>query len=242
MSLPTWKPWHLRWTPEHIRRFWDWYAQHSSLRDEYFSKSVGHSMLDEMRRHIQISGLVVDLGAGPGFLTEHLLAAGLQTLAIDSSSASVETLIRKFGEHPRFQGAQVSEGRIPLEDATADVVLLVETIEHVEATDALALLDDVHRVLRPNGYVVMTTPNRENLKQNEVICPDCGCVFHRMQHVRSFSPGELAAVAEQATFRTLTCRATYFSPLRGVRRMLERVRRAIERRGKPHLLYIGRRE
>ena len=241
MNLSTWKPWHLRWTPEHIRRFWDWYAQHTSLRDEYFSKSVGHSMLDEVRRHIQISGLVVDLGAGPGFVTGHLLAAGLQTLAIDSSKASIEALGQRFGGHPQFRGAQVSEGRLPLEDATADVVLLVETIEHVEATDALALLRDVHRVLRPNGHVVMTTPNGENLTQNEVMCPDCGCVFHRMQHLRSFSSRELAAMAEQANFRTLTSRATYFSPLRGLHRRLEWVRRGIERRGNPHLLYIGRR-
>lgn len=241
MSTSTWKPWRLRWTAEHIRRFWDWYAQHSSLRDEYFSRSVGHSMLDEVRRHIPISGLVVDLGAGPGFITEHLLAAGHQTIAIDSSSASVEALQQRFAGHPQFRGAQVSEGRIPLEDATADVVLLIETIEHIEVAESLALLSDVHRVLRPNGHLVMTTPNHENLTQNEVMCPDCGCVFHRMQHVRSFSPEELAAVAEQASFRTLTVRATYFSPLRGLHRRLEGVRRGIEHRGYPHLLYIGRR-
>ena len=199
-------------------------------------------MLNEVRRHIHLSGLAVDLGAGPGFITEHLIVAGLRTMAVDSSSASVDALRQRFGGHPLFVGAQVSEGRIPLEDATADVVLLIETIEHIEASEALGLLGDAHRVLRPDGHVVMTTPNGENLAQNEVMCPDCGCVFHRMQHVRSFSAGELAAVAEQANFQTVTSRAIYFSPLRGVHRWLEGVRRRIEDRGNPHLLYIGRRE
>ena len=48
------------------------------------------------------------------------------------------------------------------------------------------LLEEVRRVLRPGGHVIMTTPHREDMGKNEVLCPNCRCVFHRMQHLRSF--------------------------------------------------------
>jgi SAM-dependent methyltransferase len=198
-------------------------------------------MLDEMSRHIPMTGIFVDLGAGPGFVTERLLAHGIKTYAFDSSPKSVEALRVRFGAHPNLLGAGVSEGVIPLDDGAADAVLLIETIEHVDEVDGQSLLGEVSRVLHPGGYVVMTTPHREDLGLSEVFCPNCQCVFHRMQHLRSFGTAELSRTAERAHFQTVTCRSTYFSPLRGLHRALERIRRRVERIPDPHLLYIGQR-
>ena len=235
------RPWRLEWTPEQVRAFWDWYAEHPSLQSEYCSRFVGHSMLDEIARHIPMSGTVVDLGAGPGFVTEQLLARGIKTYAFDSSRKSVEALQERFGAHPNLLGAAVAEDGIPLADGVADAVLLVETIEHVDEIGGQSLLREVRRVLRPGGYVAMTTPHREDLSRSEIVCPNCQCVFHRMQHLRSFGPAELSATAEKAHFRRILCRATYFSSYQGLHRTLERVRRKLEGSADPHLLFIGQR-
>lgn len=241
MPSPTVKPWPLRWTPEHIQRFWDWYTQNQALRSEYLSRVLGHSLLDEVSKHINMSGILVDLGAGPGFLTERLLVRGIRTYAFDSSPKSIDALRERLGSHPLLLGASVSTTRIPLGDGVADVVLLVETMEHIDESDSQSLLGEVRRVLRPGGFVVMTTPHREELGKSEVLCPHCGCVFHRMQHLRSFGAEELAATAERAEFRTVVCRSTYFSSYHGLHRMLEKLRRRVERLANPHLLYIGQR-
>jgi len=241
MSSSTVKPWRLEWTPERVRVFWDWYADHPTLQAEYCSKSLVHSMLDQMEKYIGMRGTFVDFGSGPGFVTEALLRRGIQTYAFDSSHTSVAALHARLGGQPGLLGAAVSEGRMPLADDSADAVLLIETIEHLDAATGQSLLGEARRVLRRGGHVVITTPHEENLRESEIICPNCHCVFHRMQHLRTFGVALLAATVEEAGFRTVVCRGTYFSPFRGLHRALELVRRRVERIANPHLLYIGQR-
>lgn len=47
--------------------------------------------------------------------------------------------------------------RLPYEDASFDVVLLVEVIEHLE--NHRMALGELARILKPNGVLVLTTPN-----------------------------------------------------------------------------------
>jgi SAM-dependent methyltransferase len=236
------EPWTLEWTPERIERFWNWYATQPDLVAGYFSGKVGHSILREIRRNVSLRGLVVDLGSGPGFMVDRLLEQRIRTVAIDSSRKSVEALNKRLGGREGFAGAIWSDGRIPLDDGVADTVLLLETIEHLDKSVFASMLQDIRRVLRPGGHIVVTTPHNENLAESEVLCPNCGCVFHRMQHLRSFDVGSLNRAMTEAGFQTALCKATYFSLLRGLHASLERVRRRIERLPNPHLLYIGRKD
>jgi SAM-dependent methyltransferase len=236
------EPWKLEWTPERIERFWNWYATQPDLVAGYFSGKVGHSILREIVRSIPLSGLVVDLGSGPGFMVDRLLEKRVRTVAIDSSRKSVEALNARLRGRDGFAGALWSDGRIPLDNGAADTVLLLETIEHLDESVFASMLRDIRRVLRPGGHIVVTTPHNENLAESEVLCANCGCVFHRMQHLRSFDIHSLDRAMTEAGFRALRCEATYFSFLRGVHASLERVRRRIERLPNPHLLYIGRKD
>jgi|694.fasta_scaffold00884_8 ubiquinone/menaquinone biosynthesis C-methylase UbiE len=47
---------------------------------------------------------------------------------------------------------------IPVEDATFDVVICCEVIEHMEL-DPMFMLAEINRVLKPNGKLILTTPN-----------------------------------------------------------------------------------
>ncbi len=49
------------------------------------------------------------------------------------------------------------EGRLPLEDASVDVLVCVEGIEHV--VDRHRVLAEFRRVLKPGGRLLLTTPN-----------------------------------------------------------------------------------
>jgi hypothetical protein len=37
----------------------------------------------------------------------------------------------------------------------------------------------------------------------KVGCPECGCVFHKWQHVRSWNKGSIVKFFENASFKTL---------------------------------------
>jgi SAM-dependent methyltransferase len=53
------------------------------------------------------------------------------------------------------------ERPLPFRDGSLDGVTLIEAIEHVVAAEAL--VDELHRVLRPGGWLVLTTPNVAHL-------------------------------------------------------------------------------
>ncbi len=48
-------------------------------------------------------------------------------------------------------------GRLPYDDASFDVVLLIEVIEHL--SDHQAALGELARILKPGGVCILTTPN-----------------------------------------------------------------------------------
>jgi ubiquinone/menaquinone biosynthesis C-methylase UbiE len=48
--------------------------------------------------------------------------------------------------------------RMPFEGASFDAAVSIETLEHV--TDEARTLDEIHRVLRPGGVLVLSVPNK----------------------------------------------------------------------------------
>jgi SAM-dependent methyltransferase len=238
---PDFKPWELKWEPAHVKRFWDWWGSNPFFENTYFSKNNGASLIDHVRTHAGLQGTVVDLGAGPGFLVDHLLALGVRTLAIDQSPASIERLNRKYANHPAFVGGRASSSdSVPAQDGEADVVLLVETVEHIDDAALNFVLREARRILKPGGRIFVTTPNEENLELLKVMCPSCGCTFHNYQHVRSWSRDSLMQKMREHGFSTLVCERTLFSSGSRLKRGLRRLMYSVLNRQLPHLFYVGR--
>jgi SAM-dependent methyltransferase len=140
-----------------------------------------------------------------------------------------------------FLGARAASGAaLPVEDATADLVVLVEAIEHLDDAGVDGVLGEARRITRPGGHLLITTPFEEDLAQAEVMCPDCGCVFHSVQHQRSVSPSWLRGRTAAAGFDEVVCRPTLFSHHPRWIRPLQSLKRALARDRPPHLLYVGR--
>jgi 2-polyprenyl-3-methyl-5-hydroxy-6-metoxy-1,4-benzoquinol methylase len=87
--------------------------------------------------------------------TEMYAAAGIKTLhAFDISESSLERVTSKG-----FKGLywDADGGRCPMPDNTYDVLIAGEIIEHLVDTDHFAT--EVHRILKPGAYVILSTPN-----------------------------------------------------------------------------------
>ncbi|MFI5226436.1 MAG: class I SAM-dependent methyltransferase [Candidatus Limnocylindrales bacterium] len=101
-------------------------------------------------------GTVIDVGCGNGYLYPFLQRRfdrylGVDVVRYDALPSEIE-----------FHQVDLETGRIPLPDDGADVVLAVETIEHVE--NPRALMRELVRLARPGGFVAITTPNQRCLK------------------------------------------------------------------------------
>lgn len=94
--------------------------------------------------------LVLDIGGGTGGVSARLRPRVRRVLVVEAS----EPLVRLGrGRHPDVRFA-VGDGRaLPLPDAAADTVLLIEVLHHVR--DAGAVLAEAARVLRPGGSLLI---------------------------------------------------------------------------------------
>jgi len=233
------KPWRLEWTPTQIERFWDWWGSNPALSKHYFSKRNGEAVLNQISRYIRFTGMVVDLGSGPGYIVDMLLKRGHKTLAIDTSAESLAILDERMKGYPNFLGVKISKiNQIPLEDGEADVVLLIETIEHLGDDVLQSMLKEAHRITKPGGWIAITTPNDENLAELETICPNCGCVYHSYQHMRTWSAGLLGRYISDIGFSSIVCNSTLFSHLPLFFRPFHRLAYRVLQVKLPHLLYI----
>jgi SAM-dependent methyltransferase len=98
---------------------------------------------------------VLDIACGEGYGSAAMLEAGAASVVgVDISEKAVEHARRKYGVDARVGDA----ARIPLGDASVDLIASFETIEHVPNPDAF--LDECRRVLAPGGSVIISTPNK----------------------------------------------------------------------------------
>lgn len=99
---------------------------------------------------------ILDVGCGDGAAT-HLVRTAFPQHAVVGVDWSVMALRRaqQYG-FPLVRGAVDPPG-LPFADQCADVVIMSELIEHLVDTDSA--VDEVHRVLRPGGVLLLSTPN-----------------------------------------------------------------------------------
>ena len=92
---------------------------------------------------------VLDIASGEGYGGAAMLAAGAKSLiGVDISREAVSHARECYGIDARVGSAE----EIPLADASIDVLISFETIEHVPKPDLF--LDECLRVLSPGGLLV----------------------------------------------------------------------------------------
>ncbi len=225
MSLPEEHP--VEWTTEKVGRFWDF---ESHFPERYFTFFSGRRLVSHAKPFLKPDALILDYGAGAGHLIASLLQNGQGRIAaVDFSPESIARIESRFGQTQGFLGASLPETILagPLCGAF-DLIFLIETIEHLDDAALHQTFANLKRLLKPGGVAIITTPDGENLEQSLVCCPDCGAVFHRWQHIRSWSETELRNTLEREGFNILRTEVRDFSThpaikfLKGVRNFLLR--------------------
>lgn len=240
--MPNFLPRRLNWTREHSARLWDYRSAKGTSDDEYFSSAVGAAVVRYARRQglDLASGRVLDFGCGPGYLLGHLCDAGFSCEGADFSAGSVHEATRRLEGRDELRGVSQIEG-VPtsLAEGSYDVIFLIETIEHLIDGDLEATLAELNRLLKPGGAVMITTPNDEPVERSEIMCPDCGCQYHRIQHVRRWTARSLSVQLAQFGFDKVSSEALMF-PREGPKGKVLRAGFKVAGRPEPHLVYVGR--
>jgi SAM-dependent methyltransferase len=101
--------------------------------------------------------IVLDIASGSGIGTDYLCRAGaLACFGLDLNRSALRYARSRF--HLRYLAA-CDATRLCLASQSMDVIVSFETIEHL--ANPRAFLSECERVLRPDGLLICSTPNRE---------------------------------------------------------------------------------
>lgn len=213
------------WDHATLARFWAYYARQP---DAYFSYRHGGAVVKAAARYLQPGVRVLDYGCGPGYLVAHLLDAGFQVTGADFAiDATGDTATRHAGR-AGFGGVSTIDALLGT-GRQFDSVFLLEVVEHLYEKDLELTFHNVRRLLAPGGHLIVTTPNEERLEDNMVYCPVSNLVFHRWQHVRSWSAATLQAAIEARGLTVRVAEARNFQFTSGALTLRSLAVRTLER-------------
>jgi ubiquinone/menaquinone biosynthesis C-methylase UbiE len=114
----------------------------------------------EVDAELPASGAVLDVGSAWGFNVMALSRMGYSAVGMDlvPDQFVAGAAIARENAVP-FEVLGANACALPFEDASFDAITMVETFEHIYIDDRPAALAECHRVLRPGGTLVLSTPN-----------------------------------------------------------------------------------
>jgi SAM-dependent methyltransferase len=132
------------------------------------------------------AGTLVDVGCGNGTFAGELPDGDFRYIGVD--------VVRHpgFPSDREFVLGNLDEDRVAMADGGADVVVSAETIEHVE--NPRALMRELVRLVRPGGWVFVTTPNQLSLAS--LFCLLARGEFQYFQKAPGMYPAHITALLE----------------------------------------------
>lgn len=102
---------------------------------------------------------VLDVASGEGYGSALLATVAGRVVGVDVDPAAVEHARSTYAGRPNLQFDAGSAAALPLPDASVDVVVSFETIEHLPRDMQAPMLAEIARVLVPDGLLVLSAPN-----------------------------------------------------------------------------------
>lgn len=137
-------------------------------------------------------GRLIEIGCGMGFLLAQFRKDGWQVEGIEPNKGFCQFIEEYHGINARPTILEEAK----LADASVDVVIMLHVIEHVP--DPLSSLREIHRVLKPDGTLILETPRYDSLmfkllrhRERSVSCDG---------HIYFFTTGTLRAISRKAGF------------------------------------------
>lgn len=118
---------------------------------------------------------VVDIGCGSGRHSLMMLNEGLSVVGIDSSETSIN-IARKITtsysqERIQFVVKDIAQG-LPFKDASIDAVVCWGVLHYLTSSQAMMVLDNVKRILKPGGKFALTLRSTEDSECKRLVSKD----------------------------------------------------------------------
>ncbi len=127
-------------------------------------KCVGEMQIEHFQRYqfakvFVTDKVVLDAACGEGYGSNLISEKAKQVYGMDLDEETVQAAQLKYGNE-KINYVVGSVSKLPFEDHTFDVIISYETIEHVDENIQQLFLEEITRVLKPEGILIMSTPNK----------------------------------------------------------------------------------
>jgi len=99
-----------------------------------------------------ISGKVLEIGTGSGYGVEIISGVANEFITVDKFDTKID-----FSKHPNVKFVQCNVPPLNFEANTFDFAITFQVVEHIK--DDHSFIREIHRVLKPGGKLIITTPN-----------------------------------------------------------------------------------
>lgn len=127
---------------------------------------------------------VLDVACGEGYGAALLARSAARVHGVDISPQAIEHARTAYASLGNVEFHCASCTRLPLADASIDVAVSFETLEHI--AEQAQFLDELARVLKPDGVLVLSCPNKLEYSDKRN--------FANEFHVKELYRDELAAL------------------------------------------------
>ncbi len=147
-------------------------------------------VLPQVLAGVDLSGRVLEIGPGPGLVTEALLRYGVDRLTtVEIDHVAAERLRDRYGDRVEVHTSSASS--IPVDDDVFDLVVCCTMLHHVPTREEQdAILREVRRVLAPGG-VLAGSDSKTSVRFR---------LFHLFDVHNPFAPGTMGSRLEAAGF------------------------------------------
>lgn len=104
---------------------------------------------------------VLDAGCGSGNTSFYLASKVKKVIGFDQNQASI-TFANSLTKKEKLTNLEFLHGdlaHLPFSKQTFNQVILLEVVEHLTFSQYQKIIAEIYRVLKPNGYLYLTTPN-----------------------------------------------------------------------------------
>lgn len=184
------------------------YTEHYKIdadKFDYFENRFAATAHDERRVHEYIianipndASNILDVGCGSAWVAQHYLKKNKYVFSLDISISNPLKATIKYTSEKHF-GITADSYFLPFQSNSFDSIIASEIIEHVISPERFVA--ELLRILKPGGYLIITTPYKELIRQT--LCIHCNNETPVNAHLHSFDENKLISLFDKTTVKKI---------------------------------------
>lgn len=122
----------------------------------------------KLNGHDPKSGLLLDLGCGPGHIYEHLVYNGIDAVGVEICRHKIQIAKKNV---PKGNFIVADGCNLPFKKGCFNTVISNDVLEHVPYDSAVPMLNEVDRVLTQNGLYYFSVANKYQIHEPHTLIP-----------------------------------------------------------------------